>query len=136
MPKPTIVALHAANAAALALVLSNLPVVRDCWRRGAEAIDVVAAESELPPPHDPQAPRDAPPAWDIANLDHSRVEYWIQRFQTDLRGEFGGFIERKGRYEALITAALEKRGMPHDLVYLAMIESGFKPLAYSKSNAA
>jgi membrane-bound lytic murein transglycosylase D len=87
-------------------------------------------------------PMDALPAprrsrnWDIANLDHARVEYWTTRFQADLREDFGRFLERKGRFEGLITAALDQRGMPRDLVYLAMIESGFNPRAYSPAKAA
>jgi membrane-bound lytic murein transglycosylase D len=53
-----------------------------------------------------------------------------------MRDDFAGFLERKGRYEAMITAALDERAMPRDLVYLAMIESGFKPRAYSRSRAS
>jgi membrane-bound lytic murein transglycosylase D len=41
-----------------------------------------------------------------------------------------------GRYASLISAALDKRGMPQDLVYLAMIESGFNPRAYSRAKAS
>jgi membrane-bound lytic murein transglycosylase D len=102
-------------------------------------IDIVEAalsETELPPPYAPPAPEAAPATWDIPNLDHARVEYWIVRFQTDMRDDFGRFLERKGRYEVMITEALDARGMPRDLLYLAMIESGFNPRAYSRSRAA
>jgi membrane-bound lytic murein transglycosylase D len=91
---------------------------------------------ELPMPFVPQASDDAAITWDISNLAHARVEYWIVRFQTDMREDFGRFLERKGRYQGLITAALDERGMPRDLVYLAMIESGFNPRAHSKARAA
>jgi membrane-bound lytic murein transglycosylase D len=90
------------------------------------AATVPAAKSETAPPT----------TWDISNLDHSRVEYWIERFQGDKRDEFERFLQRKGRYEPLITAALDEREMPRDLVYLAMIESGFNPRAYSRSRAS
>jgi membrane-bound lytic murein transglycosylase D len=100
------------------------------------ALDAVLLPAEVPPPFAPPSPRDAAIAWDISNLDHARVEYWIVRFQTDMRDDFGRFLARKGRYEALITAALDERAMPRDLVYLAMIESGFNPRAYSKSRAS
>src|SRR5262245_472064 len=75
----------------------------------------------------PAAPPQLPISWDIANLNHGRVEFWIQRFQTDKRDEFERFLTRKGRFEQLILAALEARSMPRDLLYLAMIESGFNP---------
>ena len=60
-----------------------------------------------------------------------RVDYWIGRFQTDRRSDFETYLQRMGRYAPLISTELEKRDMPQDLVYLAMIESGFNPKAYS-----
>ncbi len=74
--------------------------------------------------------------WDLANLDHERVDYWVERFTTDKRADFSRFLERKGRYEPMIRAKLADRGMPEDLVYLAMIESGFQAKAYSPAHAS
>jgi membrane-bound lytic murein transglycosylase D len=37
---------------------------------------------------------------------------------------------------AIITEILRKKNMPEDLVYLAMIESGFNPKAYSPPRPA
>ena len=111
-------------------------VATDSTGQAVAALEAVASDTELPPPFDPQASKGAAITWDIPNLAHARVEYWIVRLQTDMRDDFAGFLERKGRYEAMITAALDERGMPRDLVYLAMIESGFKPRAYSRSRAS
>ena len=77
-----------------------------------------------------------PVGWDIPNLDHQRVDYWIKRFQTDRRADIVTYLERMGRYEPLISKALAEREMPQDLVYLAMIESGFDPRAYSHARAS
>jgi membrane-bound lytic murein transglycosylase D len=74
--------------------------------------------------------------WDLPNLDHPRVDYWVERFTTDKRDEFTGFLQRKGQYEAMILEKLDERGMPRDLLYLAMIESGFRPNAYSSAAAS
>jgi membrane-bound lytic murein transglycosylase D len=74
--------------------------------------------------------------WDLPNLDHARVDYWIRRFQTDKRSDFETYLQRMGRYASLISDELQKRGMPQDLVYLAMIESGFNPKAYSSARAS
>jgi membrane-bound lytic murein transglycosylase D len=74
--------------------------------------------------------------WDLPNLEHERVDYWIERFTTDKRDEFAGFLERSGRYGPMVEAALEQRGMPKDLIFLAMIESGFNPQAYSHAHAS
>jgi membrane-bound lytic murein transglycosylase D len=82
------------------------------------------------------APLPAEPEWDIANIDHERVTYWIGRLQTDRRPILEAALERRGRYGPLVMDALEKRRMPRDLLYLAMIESAFDPLAYSRAHAS
>jgi membrane-bound lytic murein transglycosylase D len=74
--------------------------------------------------------------WDLPNLDHERVDFWVERFTTDKRDDFTRFLERSGRYVPMISAKLEERGMPQDLIYLAMIESGFNATAYSHAAAA
>ncbi len=74
--------------------------------------------------------------WDLPNLDHPRVDYWVERFTTDKRGDFSRFLSRSGAYVPMISAKLEERGMPQDLIYLAMIESGFNPKAYSPAHAS
>jgi hypothetical protein len=77
----------------------------------------------------------AAPDWDIANINFARVDYWIGRYQTDRRDDFETFLQRKGRYEGMIRARLRARGMPEDLLYLAMIESGFDPNIRSRAGA-
>ncbi len=74
--------------------------------------------------------------WDLPNLDHERVDFWVERFTTDKRDQFTEFLERSGRYVPMISQKLEERGMPQDLIYLAMIESGFNPTAYSSADAS
>jgi membrane-bound lytic murein transglycosylase D len=74
--------------------------------------------------------------WDLPNIDHERVDYWVQRFSTDKREDFARFLERSGRYVPMIQQKLEERGMPQDLIFLAMIESGFNPEAYSAADAS
>lgn len=74
--------------------------------------------------------------WDLPNLDHDRVDYWVDRFTTDKREDFEGFLKRSGRYTPMLEAKLEERGLPRDLVYLSMIESGFDPRAYSHADAS
>ena len=74
--------------------------------------------------------------WDLPNLDHERVDFWVEKFTTTKRDEFTRFLERSGRYAPMISAQLAERGMPQDLIYLAMIESGFNPTAYSPADAS
>ena len=77
-----------------------------------------------------------PADWDLANVGHERVDYWVARLQTDRRPILERALELRGRYGPLISRALAEHGMPQDLVYLAMIESGFDPRAYSRSHAS
>lgn len=74
--------------------------------------------------------------WDLPNLDHERVDYWVGRFTTDKRDEYAKWLSRSGRYVPMISAKLTERGMPQDLIYLTMIESGFNPTAYSSARAS
>jgi membrane-bound lytic murein transglycosylase D len=60
-----------------------------------------------------------------------RVRYWMKRFQTDQRSSFESFLSREGLYGSLIREKLRARGMPEELLYLAMIESGFSTGATS-----
>ncbi|MEO6097012.1 MAG: LysM peptidoglycan-binding domain-containing protein [Fibrobacteria bacterium] len=66
----------------------------------------------------------------------NRVLQAIAVFAGPGRGYFTKWLSRKSRYEALVTAKLEARGMPKDLLYLAMVESGFNPKAWSKASAS
>ena len=52
------------------------------------------------------------------------------------RGYFERWLQRRSRYEDMILAKLEERGMPRDLLYLSMIESGFNPRAWSHASAS
>lgn len=45
-------------------------------------------------------------------------------------------LERMSRYEPLIRQSLREKGLPQDLVYLALIESSFLPEATSSAGAA
>lgn len=65
-----------------------------------------------------------------------RVELAMKYFQTKGRKVFQLWLERSGRYEALIKRILRKNELPINLFYLAMIESGFNPNAYSYARAS
>lgn len=78
----------------------------------------------------------AQPEWDLPNLDHERVDFFVRQFSTSQRDAFAEYLARSGRYVPMISEKLEQRGMPRDLIYLSMIESGFKPTAYSSAKAS
>ena len=77
---------------------------------------------------------------DIQNFDipivfNDAVKYYIRYFTNEKKKVFANWLRRSRRYVPIITEILRKNNMPEDLVYLAMIESGFNPKAYSPANA-
>lgn len=72
----------------------------------------------------------------LADLQHERVDYWVERFgRGDKRAEIEAAFARKPQVESTITEELRRRGMPDDLLYLAMAESGLNPEAHSAADA-
>jgi len=45
-------------------------------------------------------------------------------------------LERAGKYQAMISKILRDEGVPQDLIYLAVVESGFQPQALNASSGA
>jgi membrane-bound lytic murein transglycosylase D len=73
--------------------------------------------------------------WDIPIVRNDPVERFVGVFTGAKSDEFSLYLKRSGRYEGMIRAKLRARGMPEDLVYLSMIESGFNPTARSRVSA-
>lgn len=75
--------------------------------------------------------------WDLANIDNSLVDSWIRTFSTNpkVKDRFAVWLDRKSTFEPMISTKLAERDMPQDLIYLAMIESGFNPKAQSPAKA-
>jgi len=74
--------------------------------------------------------------YDIPVELNDAVVAYIRFFQTDARQHFTKWLARSTRFLPLMRGVLEKQGMPLDLVYLSMIESGFSSYAYSFAKAA
>ncbi len=73
--------------------------------------------------------------FDIPVVVNSRVEYWVDYFTVRGRPHFEKYLERSEFFIPFIQPILKQNGMPEDLVYLAMIESGFNNLARSRAKA-
>jgi membrane-bound lytic murein transglycosylase D len=67
---------------------------------------------------------------------HKRVQYYLDFFQGPARERFSIWLQRMPRYEPMIRAKLRENGVPEDMVYLALIESGFSNAAMSRARAA
>jgi len=73
--------------------------------------------------------------WDLPVVWNESVAKFVDLFETEQTDRMALYLKRSGRYEGMIRSKLRARGMPEDLVYLSMIESGFNPNARSRASA-
>lgn len=68
--------------------------------------------------------------------DNAEVKRFLDQYQTGYRrAVVEGWLERSGRYAGMIQGVLRDKGLPEDLMFTAMIESGFNPVAVSRAGA-
>lgn len=75
------------------------------------------------------------PISDIPLTLNSKVEYFLYYFQTSGKSSFSRWLSHSSRYIPMMKEILKREGMPEDLVYVAMIESGFQMHARSWASA-
>jgi len=78
---------------------------------------------------------EAEPLYDFPVVSNRQVATYVDLFTGKQRKYFKKWLSRSGRYRELIEREFETAGLPKDLMYLAMIESGYNQRAYSKSKA-
>jgi len=66
---------------------------------------------------------------------NQQVQYFLDRFTRERRQVVDKWFGRAGRYLEMIRDTLRERGLPEDLAFVAMIESGFNPVAVSRAGA-
>lgn len=74
--------------------------------------------------------------YDFPITINKQVQFYLDQFQTRQRKTFARWLSRSTQYQPWIEQELKKNNLPTDLTYLAMIESGFNPSAYSHAHAA
>ena len=74
--------------------------------------------------------------FDIPMAEDERVDQWIDYLTGRGRGWYEKWLGRSTRYVPVFWPILEQYGLPRDLVFLSMIESGFSPNAYSWAHAS
>ena len=68
-------------------------------------------------------------------VENDRVRYFVNFFCSRKRDFFERSLARSGRYIPMMVNILQEEGLPEDLVYLSLIESGFSSQAISKAKA-
>jgi membrane-bound lytic murein transglycosylase D len=93
---------------------------------------------------DPSKPADPlhldkvdPAEFDIPVVVNDEVRKWVKWFTGPVgRKYYQRWLERSSRYRPMMYAELERKGLPRDLVYVSMVESGYNAHAYSHAHAA
>jgi peptidoglycan lytic transglycosylase D len=126
-----------------AVIIPFMPLSAESADQAAPADTLL---SEEPSPVIP--PQLKPPTEDVAQLDESEdltveksydipmvlndsVESHLEYFKTRGRDVFQRWIDRSARYIPMMKDIFREKNLPEDLVYVAMIESGFNPYAVS-----
>jgi membrane-bound lytic murein transglycosylase D len=97
------------------------------------------ADATIAAPGDEVASLDADAVtWDFdvqTYASHPRVQHYLNYFQAMAPSRLAVVLERGARYEPMIRGRLAAEGLPGDLFYLAMIESGWSSEAVSRAYA-
>jgi membrane-bound lytic murein transglycosylase D len=78
------------------------------------------------------------PTWDIDVRSYEtrdRVQYFVSHFTGRAKSYFEERLSRGSRYETMIREKLRAGDLPEDMYYLAFVESGYDPNAYSRAAA-
>jgi membrane-bound lytic murein transglycosylase D len=73
--------------------------------------------------------------FDIPVVWNKQVAQWVKFFTGKGRTHFINYTQRAGRYAPVLSKIMADNGMPRDLIYLAMAESGFTNHARSWAKA-
>lgn len=73
---------------------------------------------------------------DLPLVINDPVASYISYFSTRGKGTLERALEREGRYRAMISHVLAQVGVPQDLIYQAVAESGFQPQAVNRQSGA
>ena len=98
--------------------------------------------SDLTPPQDDLAQLEeasdallADKPYQIPMVLNDSVENHLEYFKTTGRDVFQRWLDRSARYIPVMREIFHEKNLPEDLVYVAMIESGFNPYAVSWASA-
>lgn len=73
--------------------------------------------------------------FDLPVTYNRKVAVWISYFQTRGKTFFRNWLEKSTKYMPFLQSELRKAGLPTDLAYMVMIESGFSSSAVSNASA-
>jgi membrane-bound lytic murein transglycosylase D len=124
--------------AAIILPLLHSPALAETMAQAAEQV----IPQELKPPQQDSAQIDEnldgyfeEKPYQIPMVLNDSVENHLEYFKTRGRDVFQKWLDRSARYIPVMKDIFREKNLPEDLVYVAMIESGFNPYAVSWARA-
>ncbi len=114
----------------------TLPSKQTMGNEGSQTASKAKQWKKYCPESKKKGVRQEKPLFDIPIVMNPLVENFIHYYQTTGRKQFSIWLARSERYVPMMRKVLKAHGLPTDLVYLAMIESGFNPRAYSDRHAS
>ncbi len=91
--------------------------------------------TQLGPWEEGEKPPEETVQYDFPVTVNRQVEFYLDLFQNRQRDVFARWLRRSGRYLPMIRERLARAGLPQDLAWLPMIESGFVTRARSRAGA-
>jgi membrane-bound lytic murein transglycosylase D len=135
-PAPSTAPVSTAIHDSLVPVIDFSSMLHESSAADAEVLNDLAAtapDESLVPAFDASGVR-----WDIdvrTYANHPRVRYYLNYFKGPARARMEIFLTRSARFEPMIRARFRAEGLPGDLGYLALIESGYSSEAVSRAYA-
>jgi len=118
--------------------IDEIVVTSDVEPLDAETLadnQLLQGEDQVPPEDPGQTLAHAEPLYDFPVVENDKVRYYIDYYTGRAHNTFKIWLERSGRYLPMMREIFAEAGLPKDLAYLAMVESGFNDKAYSWAHA-
>ncbi|HKL26700.1 MAG TPA: LysM peptidoglycan-binding domain-containing protein [Desulfuromonadales bacterium] len=96
---------------------------------------VLQGEDQNPPAQAGPVREPQEPDFDFPVVENDQVLYFVDYYTGRARKTFQIWLERSARYLPMMQEIFAEAGLPRDLAYLAMVESGFNDKAYSWAHA-
>jgi membrane-bound lytic murein transglycosylase D len=96
---------------------------------------VLQGPDQAPPEEVGQTIAHPEPVYDFPVVENDKVRYFVDYYTGRARRTFKLWLERSARYLPMMQQIFAEAGLPRDLAYLAMVESGFNAKAYSWAHA-
>jgi membrane-bound lytic murein transglycosylase D len=117
------------------VVISPAPLAEEFDAETLEDNLILSGTDQRPPENEGLTLLADEMVFDFPVVENEKVRYYIDYYSGPARKTFVRWLQRSERYIPVMRKIFEEEGLPQDLTYLAMVESGFNDKAYSWAHA-